>query len=89
MTHIDQLIKENVENYAAGLMLSGGTAVIEPWAINGTTWIVALSGVATHSLTSTDLSSAQDESDAWFLSNDHKRISVWYGGDGYQCIVAL
>lgn len=85
MSTLNELFNEQISNFANALTVSGATAELNP-----DNWTVSGSGLSSHNLSSTDMSSAQDESDAWFLSNGHKRVSVWYGGgSSHFCIVAL
>lgn len=81
MTHLTDVIEEVVTNYKNATFLSGGYVDIDSdyWT---------LSGSVGGSLTSTDLPSAQAETDALLLSNGHKRISVWMGS-GTHAVVAL
>lgn len=87
MSRIDELIDVAVSNFKNATFLQATYANID---IDYWTVTLLITPGSPHSLSSTDLESAQAESDAWFLSNGFKRISTWaIDGLTTRSVVAL
>lgn len=86
MQYIREIMDAAVLDFENSYLGQGAFATIntdtgtDPWTVS-----VAMSSTA---LVSTDLPSAYDEADAWFLTLGYKRLSIW-GPPGYQAINCL
>lgn len=85
MTSLADVIDEVIANFKDATFPSGAYVDID---IDNWDAILSTELGSPHSLSATDLESAQTETDAWLLSNGHKRISAWYNG-ATRAVVAL